>query len=77
LAIEDAYAKLCLNFNNPLIRRLAALKKSDASLLKRAIEMLYVQSLLMAHFPLKKQEMNLLTTGMLGLIELALESRDG
>ncbi len=76
-AMQDAYAQLCLNYNNPLIRRLAALKKTESSLLKRAIEMLYVQSLLMAHFPLKKPEMNLLTTGMLGLIELALESREG
>lgn len=74
-AMEDAYAQLCLNYNNPLIRRLAALQKSDTALLRRAVEMLYVQSLLLAHFPLKKKELDLMTTGMLGLIELALESR--
>ncbi len=75
-AQEDAYAQLCLNFHNPIVRRLAGLEKADASLLRRAIEILYVQALLLAHFPLKKKEMELLTTGMLGLIELALEAKE-
>lgn len=75
-ALEDAYSQLCLNYNNPLIRRLAALDKSDSGLVRRSIEMLYVQSLMLAHFPLKKKEMSLMTTGMLDLIEMVIETRD-
>lgn len=64
------YAKLFLNYNNPLIRRLAAV--SDAALLRRCIGMLYVQALLLGMFPLTAREMQLLNGGILGLIDAAI-----
>lgn len=64
------YAKLFLNYNNPLIRRLAGL--SDTALLRRCVGMLYVQALLLGMYPLSAQEMQLLNGGILGLIEAAI-----
>ena len=66
----DAFARLCLNYNSDLIRRLAGVE--NRGLLRRAMEMLYVQALLLGHYPLKAQEMELLTSGLLGLIEHSL-----
>lgn len=66
------YARLCLNHNNPLIARLIGI--SDKRLLKRAIEMLYVQALLMGHHPLSAREMSLLNDGLLAMIEDATSS---
>lgn len=71
---QDASAELCLNFSNPLVSRLAKLTRKD--LVQRAIEMLYVQSLLLGHFPLKAAEQRLLTDGLLGLIELGITSAE-
>ncbi|HUG93874.1 MAG TPA: HSP90 family protein, partial [Planctomycetaceae bacterium] len=71
----DAFARLCLNYRNPLIRRLARVE--DRRLLRRAVEMLYVQALLLGHYPLKAKEMELLTSGLLGLIEHSIESGGG
>jgi molecular chaperone HtpG len=68
------YAQLCFNFHNTLVQRLARL--TDRTLRKRAIEMLYVQSLLLGHHPLSSRELALLGDGLLGLIELSLETRE-
>jgi molecular chaperone HtpG len=64
------YARLFLNYRNPMIRRLAAIE--DAKLLRGLIEMLYVQSLLLGMHPLSARELELLNRGLLGLIETAL-----
>ncbi len=69
-AHDDAWASLCFNFRNPLVRKLARL--DDVELLRLSIQMLYVQSLLMGHHPLSSKEMALLNTGLLDLIELGL-----
>jgi molecular chaperone HtpG len=69
-----AFAQLCLNFNNPLIKRLAQIKNKP--LIRRAVEMLYVQALLLGHYPLKAQEMSALSDGLLGLIELGLAATE-
>ncbi|MGL6076504.1 MAG: HSP90 family protein [Fimbriiglobus sp.] len=58
---------LCFNFENPLVRRLTTLK--DRAVLTRAIQMLYLQSLLLGHHPLSGKEMSLLNEGLLSLIE--------
>ncbi len=71
----DATAQLCLNYNNPLIRKIARLKSHV--LTQRSVEMLYVQALLLGHYPLKSKEMNLLSEGLLGLIELGVNSQEG
>jgi molecular chaperone HtpG len=71
----EGYAQLCLNFNNPLVRKIARLK--DRNLLGRSVQMLYVQSLLLGHHPLNAREMKLLNEGLLGLIEWGIDREGG
>jgi molecular chaperone HtpG len=66
-ASSEPYAKLCFNFRNPLVRKIAALK--EPALLRRSVEMLYVQALLLGHHPLSSKEMALLNAGLTSLIE--------
>lgn len=68
----DVYAQLCFNYHNPLVRKLAQLR--NRTLLRRSIEMLYVQALLLGHHPLSAREMALLNEGLLGLIEWGLDA---
>ena len=63
-----AHSQLCFNFENPLVHRLTSLKNKP--LLRRSVEMLYVQSLLLGHQPLNAKEMSLLNEGLLALIEI-------
>ena len=74
-AAATAYARLHLNFENPLIRRVAAITDREAQ--RRCIETLYVQSLLLGHFPLRSNEVKLLSAGLLGLINWALDASQG
>ena len=60
-------AQLCFNFRNPLVRKVAAVR--DRKRLARAVEMLYVQALLLGHHPLSSREMAVLNGGILALIE--------
>jgi molecular chaperone HtpG len=69
------YARLCLNYNNALVQKLARL--DNPRLLERAVQMLYVQSLLLGHHPLSAREMNLLNEGLLGLIEMSIDATTG
>jgi molecular chaperone HtpG len=57
---------LYLNWENPLIRRLA--RVGDAPLLRRLIQLLYLQALLLGHHPLSSKEMKLLNEGLLELM---------
>jgi molecular chaperone HtpG len=60
-------AQLCFNFCNPVVRKVAAVR--DSKQLARAVEMLYVQALLLGHHPLNRREMEVLNSGILALIE--------
>lgn len=60
-------AHLFFNLRNPLIQKLVKLK--DGRLLSRAVQMLYIQALLMGHHPLHSKELSLLTEGLSDLIE--------
>ncbi|MEU5159873.1 HSP90 family protein [Streptomyces sp. NPDC020875] len=62
-------ARLVLNHNNPLIRRIAALP--DPELTGTAVESLYGQALLMAQRPLRPADTTLLNRAFLGLLEWA------
>jgi molecular chaperone HtpG len=62
-----ATAQLCFNFANPLVQKLARL--DDPKKRTRAVQMLYVQALLLGHHPLSAKELALLNDGLLGLIE--------
>ncbi len=72
---REPYAQLCFNLDNPLVAKLVALK--DRQLQKLAIQMLYVQALLLGHHPLDAREMRLLNEGLLGLIELGVDTQEG
>lgn len=60
-------AQFCFNFNNPLVQRLATV--TDAKKLTRAVQMLYVQALLLGHHPLSAKELGILNDGLLGMVE--------
>ncbi|NGO79268.1 HSP90 family protein [Streptomyces sp. YC504] len=62
-------ARLVLNHNNALIRRISALP--DAELTGMAIESLYGQALLMSQRPLRPADTTLLNRSFLGLLEWA------
>ncbi|MBX3473131.1 MAG: HSP90 family protein [Planctomycetes bacterium] len=64
-------AELTFNFSNPMVARLTGLR--DEKRLKLAVEMLYVQALLLGHHPLRSKELNALNRGLLELVELGLE----
>lgn len=68
-AATTSYARLHLNYDNSLIRRVAVMQAADAQ--RRCVELLYIQSLLMGHFPLRSREVGLLNSGLLGLIDWA------
>ncbi|MGE0713266.1 MAG: HSP90 family protein [Planctomycetota bacterium] len=60
-------AQLCFNYDNPLVRRLVA--RHEPALVRRVVELLYVQSLLLGQHPLRQRELALLSDGLLGLID--------
>lgn len=69
------HSNLFFNLRNPLVQRLTKLK--DTRLLNRAVQMLYVQALLMGHHPLHAKELALLTEGLADLIEGCLANAEG
>jgi molecular chaperone HtpG len=72
-ADADTRGCLCMNWRNPLVRKLLALPPGE--ILSRATEMLYVQALLQGHFPLGAAEHQLLGGGLTRLLELAVQSK--
>jgi molecular chaperone HtpG len=68
-------AKICFNYHNPLVRKLA--RAEDPTLLALSIKLLYVQALLLGHHPLVPREMALLNEGLLGIIEWGTSARGG
>lgn len=64
---EEAVAKLYLNTDNPLIRRLTEV--TDADKLRCCLEILYVQALLTGGYPMRNNEMQLLNSDLLRLLE--------
>jgi molecular chaperone HtpG len=71
---QTAHSQLCFNFDSPLVRRLVGLK--NKGLLRRSVEMLYVQALLLGHQPLNAKEMALLNEGLIALIEFGVGTED-
>ncbi|WP_405490846.1 HSP90 family protein [Streptomyces sp. NBC_00096] len=67
-------ARLVLNHNNPLIRRIGALP--DEALTATAVESLYGQALLMSQRPLRAADTTLLNRAFLGLLEWATHPGD-
>jgi molecular chaperone HtpG len=63
---NEPQAYLLFNYNAALVRQLATVR--DPQLLRRCVEMLYVQALLLGHHPLSSRELNLLNAGLSDLI---------
>jgi molecular chaperone HtpG len=66
---EGATGRLCLNWRNRLVRALAATE--DDLLLTRTIRVLYVQSLLAAHRPLRSVDRTALTDALTDIVHLS------
>ncbi|WP_285037400.1 HSP90 family protein [Plantibacter sp. ME-Dv--P-095] len=64
-----AAARLCLNWNAALVRRLATL--GDDLVFERSIQLLYVQALLAGHRPLEARDRRMLDAAMTDLIGLS------
>ena len=63
--------ELCLNVDNPLVERLAAVDDDDLRAV--AVEALYVQALLLGRHPLRPAELAILNTSLLTLIGAAID----
>lgn len=63
-------ARLCLNWSNPMIRRLAAI--DDEIVAGRILRVLYCQAAVAAHRPLRGDERTLLTASLDDLLALSL-----
>lgn len=68
---ECTFCKIYFNVDNPLIKKLMIIK--DEKKLAVCIEILYVQALLLGRFPLRNNEMEILNTSILKMIEWGLE----
>lgn len=64
------YARLCYNFNNPLVHK--AMTCQDAAMQKLCIETLYTQSLLMGNYPLGPDEMKLMNQSFMHVLDIGL-----
>ena len=67
-------ARLCLNWSHPLVRALATAAGDDGETVRKAVELLYVQSLMLGHYPLGEKEFTLFGESLLGLIGKAVGS---
>lgn len=61
-------AQLYLNFNNKVVQSVFCSGKSPETITS-VVEVLYVQALLMGHYPLKKNEVTLMNQGLLHIIK--------
>ena len=66
IQLESA-PRLCFNYSNPVIYKIANMK--EETLLRLSIQMLYLQAVLLSHRPLTAKETALLNDSMLGFIE--------
>ncbi len=75
--------RLCLNWAHPLVRNLAATAATPddrggavaRGTVRTAVELLYVQSLMLGHYPLGEAEFELFGDSLLGLIAAAVDGR--
>ena len=69
---EDDYsAKLYLNCNNPLIKRLA--KSQDTELVKTIVQVIYVQAFMAGHYTMGEQEMEIMNSSLTKLMGYGLD----
>ncbi|MBB6098345.1 molecular chaperone HtpG [Deinobacterium chartae] len=63
---DSSGARLYLNFDNPTVRQLARLE--DGPVLRRVVQTLYLQALLLGHHPLSTHELDLLSGSLAEMI---------
>lgn len=68
---SNSDARVCFNYRNPLIRKMAVLK--DEERLRLYIRIMYVQALLLGHHPLQAQELQILSSGLSQLLNQGLK----
>ncbi|WP_284240694.1 HSP90 family protein [Paenibacillus glycanilyticus] len=68
---EKPYARLCFNYNNPIVRK--AIASGDAKLQRTCIELLYTQALLMGNHPLSGHELRLMNDSLLEFMNMGLD----
>ncbi len=68
-APEGPRGRLCLNWNNALVRTLASV--SDSAVFSAAIRVVYVQALLAGQHPLTRQDRQVLTESMTDIVHLS------
>lgn len=69
-AAAGGNSQLCLNFANAAVRELARQARQGSIMrVRRAVELLYVQALLLGHHPLHDRELSLLDDVVLGFVE--------
>lgn len=66
------YSTLYLNVNNPIIQRV--LTTPDSQMTPIAIEMLYVNALMMGHYAMNRQELEVLNQGIVRFIDWGLRA---
>jgi molecular chaperone HtpG len=71
----DSNAQVVFNYSNSLIRDLTQVK--DRNVLKRSVEVLYVQSLLLAQQPLTTKELSLMNQGLAGMVAAIVKQNGG
>lgn len=70
--IKDTEATLYFNYNNPLIKKLVSIKNAEK--ISCCCQVLYVQSLLSGHYPLKKGELSVMNSNIIKMLEWGIEN---
>lgn len=72
---KDAGARICYNYNNPLVRK--AIASGEKRTQKVCIELFYTQALLMGNRPLDTEELRLMNESLLYFMNLGLDGASG
>ncbi|MFF2092816.1 HSP90 family protein [Paenibacillus sp. NPDC058174] len=72
---DEPYARLCFNYNNPIVRKAAA--SGDTELQKVCIELFYTQALLMGNHSMNAEELRLMNESLLHFMNRGLDEANG
>ncbi|QKS48880.1 HSP90 family protein (plasmid) [Paenibacillus cellulosilyticus] len=68
------YAKLCFNYNNPMVRK--AMEARDPHLRKASIELFYTQALLLGNHPMGPAELRMMNDSLLQFMNRGLDGAE-
>lgn len=69
-----AYSTLYFNLDNPLVSRVFS--AGNQAMLQQAVEMLYVNALMIGHYPMSRQELGLMNQGIVRFIDWGLSNHN-